>query len=202
MTDDLLLKYTRLYQEVLRPVASSLQRLLEGYMDRVDHVERVIARAKDPDRFIEKARRTAPGGRPKYAEPLSQVQDQIGARIIVYYKGDVAPVSEVVLRYLRAIEERELVPESEWAFGYFGRHFILALPPDAVPEPIKLDAAPRFFELQVKTLFQHAWSEANHDLGYKPIDSLSDDQKRRVAFTAAQAWGADHVFEELVAELS
>ena len=54
-----------------------------------------------------------------------------------------------------------------------------------------------FFELQIKTLFQNAWSEANHDLGYKPERELSKDEKRKIAFTSAQAWGADMIFDEL-----
>lgn len=49
--------------------------------------------------------------------------------------------------------------------------------------------------------FQHAWSEANHDLAYKPTGELTDDQQRLFAFTAAQAWGADRIFPELRAEL-
>ena len=35
------------------------------------------------------------------------------------------------------------------------------------------ERTPRFFELQVKTLFQHAWSEASHDIAYKPDVPLS-----------------------------
>ncbi|MNL70650.1 hypothetical protein D3C87_1956870 [compost metagenome] len=60
---------------------------------------------------------------------------------------------------------------------------------------------PEFFELQVKTLFQHAWSEAEHDLAYKPSEPLSTLQQRQIAFTAAQAWGADQIFEQLHTEL-
>src|SRR6185312_1039660 len=82
-----------------------------------------------------------------------------------------------------------------------GMHFIIALPADAIPKTIPRDAPPRFFELQVKTLFQHAWAEAEHDIGYKPGRELNGDQERRFAFTAAQAWGADRIFAELAAEL-
>lgn len=71
-------------------------------------------------------------------------------------------------RYFRPIERRDLVPESDWEFGYFGRHWVFALVDDVVPRDVYRELVPRFFELQVKTLFQHAWSEANHDLGYKP----------------------------------
>jgi hypothetical protein len=48
---------------------------------------------------------------------------------------------------------------------------------------------PEFFELQIMTLFQHAWSEANHDIGYKPGSVRLDlGAERRLAFTSAQAW--------------
>jgi len=74
-------------------------------------------------------------------------------------------------------------------------------PVDVVPSDVGRYEAPRFFELQIKTLFQHAWSEANHDLGYKSPGPLSQDQQRRLAYTAAQAWGADRVFNELRCEV-
>ena len=60
---------------------------------------------------------------------------------------------------------------------------------------------PTFFELQIKTLFEHSWAEANHDLAYKPHSELNLVQKRKIAFTAAQAWGADKIFDELSQEL-
>jgi putative GTP pyrophosphokinase len=50
----------------------------------------------------------------------------------------------------------------------------------------------------VKTLFQHAWSEADHDVGYKPGSiPLTPEEKRKLAYTSAQAWGADQIFDEL-----
>ena len=92
---------------------------------------------------------------------------------------------------IRAHMHAELIDER------FRLHLILALSGDAVAEGIALADPPRFFELQIRTLFQHAWSEANHDLGYKPDTPLCSDQTRQLAFTAAQAWGADHIFNEL-----
>ena len=43
--------------------------------------------------------------------------------------------------------------------------------------------------------------DQKHDLIYKPSGTLTSDQRPRVAFTAAQAWGADRIFEEPAQEL-
>ena len=69
-------------------------------------------------------------GEPKYAAPLTQIQDQVGARVVVFYKQDVTAVAEVLERYFRPVERKELVPDSLWEFGYFGRHWIFVLPDD------------------------------------------------------------------------
>jgi len=198
---DVIEEYKRRYDTFLRSIAQNLQEHIRNHLDGVSNIDRVTARAKSPERFAEKVRRTNKDGSPKYEKPLTEIQDQLGARVIVFYLNDVKVVIDVITRYFQPIEQRELVPESEWTFGYFGEHFVLPLPKDVVPGDIALEMVPRFFELQIKTLFQHAWSEAEHDLGYKSPKPLSSDQLRRLAFTAAQAWGADRVFEELRSEL-
>jgi len=86
--------------------------------------------------------------------------------------------------------------------GHEGRHYILFIPADVKDASANDEDFPTFFELQIKTLFQHAWGEADHDLIYRPSGDLTPDQRRRVAFTAAQAWGADRIFEELAQELT
>jgi ppGpp synthetase/RelA/SpoT-type nucleotidyltranferase len=87
----------------------------------------VTARPKSVERFLVKAE-TCEDGKPKYSEPLRQIQDQVGARIVTFYLSDVERVARIVERYYRPIEARRLVPESEWSFGYFGQHFVLLYP--------------------------------------------------------------------------
>jgi ppGpp synthetase/RelA/SpoT-type nucleotidyltranferase len=193
--------YRERHQNVLCPLADKLESLLRDHFPQRPPIDRVCARAKSPERFLAKALKDA-GGKPKYSDPINQIQDQIGARITVFYTTDVLAISSQVERYFRPIESRLLVPDSDTEFGYVGKHYILILPPDVFDATITESVAPRFFELQIKTLFQHAWSEANHDLGYKPGTELTSDQRRKIAFTAAQAWGADLIFGELHRELT
>ena len=126
--------------------------------------------------FLGKAKKEE-GGKPKYDDPLNQIQDQIGARVIVYYLSDVEEIEKIVLDYFGAVEVETIVPDSEKEFDYEGKHFMLFLPGDVVDPKFPRERLPTFFELQVKTLFQHAWSQADHDLAYKPNAELSRMQR-------------------------
>jgi len=190
-------QYRARYETVLSPIADKLSALLQGILTGLPRIDRISTRPKSVERFMGKAT-TMKDGKAKYDDPLCQIQDQIGARIITFYKEDVQRVSDEVLRYFHAIESKNIVPENEWEFGYFGNHHVLMLPPDVIDPNFDNTLVPYCFELQIKTLFQHAWSEANHDLGYKPGQQpLESDELRQLAFTSAQAWGADRVFNDL-----
>lgn len=192
----LLEEYKRRYEKTLKQVSDKLLEHLEDNLRDSLRIDRISTRVKSIDRFIKKAE-IANDGNKKYSDPLNQIQDQIGARIVTFYLDDIETVSSVVERYYRRIEARYIVPDSESEFGYFGKHYILLIPEDVIDDDIDRNQLPNFFELQIKTLFQHAWSEANHDLGYKPEGELATDEKRKIAFTSAQAWGADQMFSEL-----
>lgn len=200
--DELREEYQFRYDNILRPLADSLAAQLQDHLKDIARIDRICARAKSPDRFVTKALKACEDGGAKYDRPFEQIQDLVGARVIVFYKQDVEIASQVVERYYKPVERRDLIPESESEFGYVGKHFILALPEDLFDDDADRDRSPTFFELQIKTLFQHAWSEAEHDLAYKPSVSLTRLQKRLIALTAAQAWGADQQFAQLHSELN
>lgn len=190
-------QYTEAFPTLER-LAQGIEAHIRSLLHGEPRIDRISARAKAIGSFVTKAETVLPDGSRKYEEPLRQVQDQVGARIVTFYRQDVERIDEIIKRYFRLIEHKDRIPESEWEFGYFGRHFVLAIPSDVISTDMNRDLLPRFFELQIKTLFQHAWSEAGHDLGYKPGDiPLSSKQKRHLAFASAQAWGADNVFEDL-----
>jgi putative GTP pyrophosphokinase len=190
--------YRERRERVLMPIAAALETHVIGLFKDEPRIDRITARAKQVDSFIKKSENLDADGIKKYMEPLTQIQDQIGVRIITFYLPDVNHLDKVVLNYFRAVEFKTVVPDSEWEFGYFGRHYILVIPPDVIEDSMDKGLVPLFFELQLKTLLQHAWSQAAHDLDYKPGQrELAPDQKRRLAFSSAQAWGADQVFSQL-----
>ncbi len=178
----------------LHKVANEIGNLLKDILGDLPRIDGISTRVKNIDRFIEKASRKDSDGKPKYHHPLEEIQDQIGARIIVYYRSDVEPVAQKILAEFREVEDRPIEQPDPETFSYEARHIVCFIPPDlqASHKP-PID----FFELQISTLFQHAWAEANHDLGYKAPRDLEYDDRRRIAWAAAQAWGADFIFDEM-----
>jgi ppGpp synthetase/RelA/SpoT-type nucleotidyltranferase len=198
--DDLKSTYETRYKNYLLPLARDLEVLLRDLLKEHHRVDRIIARPKSPQRFLEKAAKKSKG-KAKYSEPLAQIQDQVGARIVTFYLDDVKGIESIIDDYFSHIEKKDMYPDEPSEFGYEGKHYILFIPPDLLVRYPSEIIQPRVFELQIKTLFQHAWGEADHDLGYKSTKALTHDQKKLIAYAASQAWGADRVFNELAQQL-
>ncbi|MEQ9656586.1 RelA/SpoT domain-containing protein, partial [Fulvivirga sp.] len=167
-------QYIERYEKILPSIVKDINDDIMEILDNFERIDRVSVRPKSVDKFFNKANKKNDDGSLKYTDPLSQIQDQIGARIICFYLQDVQPISDEISKNYHSIEEVDLIPESENEFGYFGKHFVFSIPPNFVN---KYQEPPTLFELQIKTLYQHAWSEANHDLAYKAEKSLTTDQK-------------------------
>ncbi len=194
------------YREVrgkhLVPMASEVRGLVAALLEGHSRIDQITARAKGVERFVEKALKKDDDGKDRYPNPLQEIQDQIGARVVVFYLSDVEAVAETLKKHFRVRESKKVQPEQRRAFGYVGQHFIFWIPKDVRGGERVEDDVTEVFELQVKTLFQHAWAEAEHDVGYKERElkvPLTDGHHRALAFTASQAWGADQVFDNLIA---
>lgn len=179
-------------------MAADLEKDIVQNLSNCPRIDFIRARAKSVERFCKKARKEIDGAK-KYDDPLNQIQDQLGVRIVTFYLSDVEKIAKIIEKYYKPVERQNVVPDSENKFGYEGKHYVLFLPHAVLPSMNGGDF-PVFFELQITTLFQHAWSEAEHDLMYKPVTEMSFEEKRKIAFSAAQAWGADNIFNELFAK--
>lgn len=71
-----------LYEDFARSVASVLEAVLK---DKHIKSQSITSRAKDPDEFERKAARPGPGDTSaKYSDPLAQITDKAGVRVITY----------------------------------------------------------------------------------------------------------------------
>jgi putative GTP pyrophosphokinase len=150
----------------------------------------ITGRTKSVASFAAKAVRSL-NGEPLYADPLTQITDVIGVRVITYLHSDVAAVAQLLADQLTIIDDRDLGQETarDGRFGYASRHLLIASA--AVPE--------RSASVQVRTILQHAWAEFEHDIRYKgtvPAEH-APDLDRRFTLAAGLLELADREFTEI-----
>ena len=142
----------------------------------------VSGRTKSVASFAEKATRSRDGVR-LYTDPLREIGDQLGVRVITYVRDDVAAVAELLDDQVVVADDRDLGREtaSEGRFGYASRHLQIVL--DAAREglPAYAHLPGRNVQVQIRTVLQHAWAEFEHDIRYKgtvPPEHAHDFDRR------------------------
>lgn len=186
---------------LLQTVVRTLETELSGMLAHLAHIDRVYFRTKSIASFVEKAQ-AMEEGRPKYDHPLEEIEDQIAGRVLVFYRPDIAAVLAALEGRWRKAEQAHRRPASTSQFDYETTHRICVITPDMCPpEWARLEENPTTFELQIRTLAQHAWSEPQHAF-YKNRGGLRESSERKLYWAAASAWGMDSIWEELQQELS
>ncbi|HZJ04507.1 MAG TPA: DUF429 domain-containing protein [Nocardioidaceae bacterium] len=142
----------------------------------------VTGRAKSVASFAAKADRRV-AGTPLYSDPLEEITDQIGVRVITYLHSDVMAVADLLGDQLAVLDDRDMGQEtaSEGRFGYASRHLLVAL--DAARStPSAYEALrARRAQVQVRTVLQHAWADFEHAIRYKgtiPEEHVPDLDRR------------------------
>ena len=160
----------------------------------------VTGRTKTVASFAAKADRSV-SGRPLYADPLVEITDPIGVRVITYLHSDVTAVADLLGDQLTVLDDRDMGQEtaSEGRFGYASRHLLVAL--DAArTTPSEYDALrERRAQVQVRTVLQHAWAEFEHAIRYKGTipEEHVPDLDRRFTLAAGLLELADREFSQI-----
>jgi putative GTP pyrophosphokinase len=182
------------HYEFRAPLLELLAKALKGEVDQaldgMAHIDRVSFRAKGTASFLGKA------ASKEYLHPLVEIEDQVAGRVLVFFLEDIDLVVQVLKKLFTEVESKRREPKDESAFGYESHHLVCMIPPHVEPNGWSAhEDMPKTFELQVRTLFMHAWAEPQHDIGYKPDLEIPKDIQREWAWAAASAWGADRAFQ-------
>ncbi len=162
-------------QPALREAAAEATDLVRGILDEagVNYLS-VDGRAKSVASFAAKAGRTRDGA-PAFTDPLAEIGDTIGVRVITYVHSDVAAVVALLGDELVVHDDRDLGQEtaSEGRFGYASRHLQIGL--DAEGAAASPSIGDHHVQVQIRTVLQHAWAEFEHDIRYK--GSIPDEHR-------------------------
>ena len=138
----------------------------------------VTGRAKSPASFSAKVVRRAEQLGHTDFDPLVEITDQVGVRIVTYTLSDIEPVAQLLGDHYTVLEDRDMGREtaSEGRFGYASRHMLISTDTDATGYE-----ASKCVSVQLRTVLQHAWAEFEHDARYKgevPSEHASELDRR------------------------
>lgn len=181
----------------LEVVTSTFVELLTRMLDDAGfNYLSVTGRTKTVVSFAAKAHRER-DGRAVHPEPMRQITDQIGVRVITYVHSDVVAIAQLFADadQLTVLEDRDMGQDTarQGRFGYASRHLLLCVGgTDAEPSYDPM----RCVSVQLRTVLQHAWAEFEHEIRYKGTvpPEHAPDLDRRFTLAAGLLELADREF--------
>ena len=184
-----------LYKQLAGKVNTIVSELLEinGIV-----IHAIFNRAKDVDSFTEKIKD------PKYSNPQEQITDLAGIRIICYVESDISKICKVIednfdIDPENSGDKSELLGTDK--VGYKSVHYVGKLTGSRLILPEYQNYTERKFEIQIRTILQHAWAEIEHDRNYKFSGELPEEIQRRFKLVAGSLELADREFDRIAADI-
>lgn len=186
------------YQEFAETVRDILANSVKVKKLRVNDIQ---FRAKDIESFGKKAKTPSDlnPDQPKYKNPLGEITDLAGVRVITFFPRTVQDVGDCVEEEFDVFEKVDHLYKAQVQekLGYQSIHFLVTLKPNRtkLPEYKRFDGL--IGEIQVRTVMQHAWAEIEHDIRYKSTSAIPLEISRRFMTLAGLLEIADREFEAI-----
>ncbi len=166
----------------------------------VDYVT-VEARAKTVESFMDKIEREDKS----YDDPIEEVTDLTGLRVITYQLADIDSVSELIRANFDVDQDnstdKSAILDAD-RFGYLSVHFVVSLNDKRSRLPEYNTFGGLKAEIQVRTVLQHAWAAIDHKLRYKRQEEIPRTSRRKLFRISALLETADSEFESLRRDLA
>jgi putative GTP pyrophosphokinase len=182
-------KYTQLkpsYERLAHEVQFTLDKQL-----REAEIEfaAVIHRAKTEESLKEKLKIKS------YSNPLEEVTDLAGVRIVYLYSDDFERIREIIFKEFEVIKtDDKRSKQGVDKFGYVDVQFIVQLGEKSSGARYD-DLKSLKCEIQVRTVLQDAWAIINHHLMYKREKDVPTPLLRKVSALAGLLETADYQFD-------
>lgn len=180
------------FERLTTVVASLLESILKN--NGIDHLS-INGRTKS----IQSARKKI--DEKGYADPTTKLTDLSGIRIVNYFNRDVHRVSEIIRSTFEVDEANSLDKSADLGrdrVGYRSVHFVCSLGASRRNLPEYEDIFDLKFEIQVRTVLQHAWAEITHDRSYKFGQTLPSEIQRKLNLHAGMLEVVDSGFQEIL----
>lgn len=186
-----------------RPLYESLARkaeeiIKENLEQRGIQYHSVTSRGKELESFTKKAKSE------KYSDPVHEIKDMAGIRVITYLESDVSKVANIIESLFdidkgNSLDQSQLLGSDK--LGYRSVHYIAKFNKKRckLPEYKPYENLP--FEIQIRSILQHAWAEIEHDRNYKFTGKLPTQLERRFYLISGMLECADREFVAIAKEI-
>jgi putative GTP pyrophosphokinase len=187
-----------LYENFAEISKSIFANVLDGAHVKYHSIQ---ARVKDIDSFGKKAAKPSEldPTKPKYLNPLKDITDMAGVRVITFLPRTVEEVCNHIEREFIVLEKVDKAEKliSEGKFGYQSVHYLVKMSADRTELAEYRQYKDLILEIQVRTILQHAWAEMEHDIQYKSTIEIPTLFQRRFIALAGLLEIADREFQTL-----
>ena len=184
-----------IYEALAKKVESVIREILK--LEGIDFYN-VSGRAKTIESYEKKA------SREKYKNPRSEIFDMAGVRIITYTNSDAKHVRKILEEAFKFHPEHTIDKGKELGIdrmGYQSVHCVGTFKDDRLKLPENRIFKGIYFEIQIRTILQHAWAEFEHDRNYKFSGVLPQDIRRRLSTIAGSLELADREFDNILKDI-
>ncbi|MGM0603502.1 MAG: GTP pyrophosphokinase [Bacillota bacterium] len=183
------------YKELTEKTASIIRKILKDNKILYQNLE---SRVKDLESFERKAMRD------KYVDPKTEITDLAGVRIITLFEKDVYNISDLIkenfeIDYSNSEDKSDLLDADR--MGYKSVHYVASLSEKHLSSEKYSKFSGMLFEIQIRSILQHAWAEIEHDRNYKLKGNLPRHLQRRFYSLAGMLEIADREFNSLAEEV-
>ena len=185
-----------IYQKLSHDVGDIINTLLE-----VNHIKisNMSVRIK-----TEEALRNKVMYKNKYNH-LDEITDILGVRIITLFETDIDTILDLLentFEVCEIVDKRKKERTNRIEFGYNSLHVIVKFT-DSRCQLVEYQKYQDIrFEVQIRTVLQHAWAEVEHGLGYKSFYEPPMTVKRKLNRLAAALEILDEEFENIRYDIS
>jgi putative GTP pyrophosphokinase len=183
-----------LYAGLTEVVATTISKLLKVH--NIDYLA-LESRTKALESVIEKI------DRKEYSSP-DDITDLAGVRVIAYIETDIEKIGNLLAEAFQIHADKSLNKSEELGtdqIGYRSVHFVCELGKNRTGLPEFSAYKGLIFEVQVRTVLQHAWAEIEHDRNYKFTGVLPAPIRRRLYLLAGMLEIVDREFASLAQEV-
>jgi len=132
---------------------------------------------------------------------LSELSDLIGVRVIVLFARDLERVATAIAHTFQVLEADDKGKQHGFdQFGYASIHYDVTVPKEWAVVPSVRPFERFSAEIQVRTLAQHMWAAASHELQYKTEQAVPEDVRRSIHRVASLLETVDAEYERLLEE--